>query len=146
MRRTSDAGTRMNITVETIVQAPIECVWAAWNDPAAIRQWNAATPEWHTLRASVDLREGGKFCWRMEAKDGSAGFDFEGRYTRIEAPRLIEYVMSDGRAVRVEFLASGDSITVRETFDAEDVHSAEQQRHGWQAILDNFARHVEARI
>ena len=81
----------------------------------------------------------------MEAKDGSAGFDFEGRYTRTEAPRLIEYVMSDGRAVRVEFIASADGVTVRERFDAEDTHSAEQQRRGWQAILDNFARHVEGR-
>ena len=135
----------VNITIKTIVKAPIERVWAAWNDPGAIEQWNAASPDWHTPRARVDLREGGSFSSRMEARDGSAGFDFEGTYTRIDPPHLIEYAMSDGRQVRVEFLASGDSVTVRETFDAEDVHSAEQQRQGWQAILDNFARHVEAR-
>ena len=93
----------------------------------------------------MDLREGGRFCARMEAKDGSAGFDFEGTYTRIAPQRLIEYVMSDGRAVRVEFIDGADGVTVRERFDAEDAHSAGQQRQGWQAILDNFARHVEAR-
>jgi uncharacterized protein YndB with AHSA1/START domain len=133
------------ITIETTVRAPLDRVWAAWNDPRAIEQWNAATPEWHTPRASVDLREGGRFCARMEAKDGSAGFDFEGTYTRIAPQRLIEYVMSDGRAVRVEFIDGADGVTVRERFDAEDAHSAGQQRQGWQAILDNFARHVEAR-
>ena len=135
----------MNISIETTVHAPIERVWAAWNDPRAIEQWNAASPDWHTPRASVDLREGGTFSSRMQARDGSAGFDFEGTYTRVEPQRLIEYVMSDGRKVRVEFIPTGRAVTVRETFDAEDTHTAEQQRQGWQAILDNFARHVEGR-
>ncbi len=135
----------MQIRIETTVKAPIERVWAAWSDPRAIEQWNAASPDWHTPHASVDLREGGSFCARMQARDGSAGFDFEGSYTRIEPQRLIEYVMSDGRQVRVEFIAVGEAVTVRETFDVEDQHSAEQQRQGWQAILDNFARHVEGR-
>ena len=134
----------MNITIETTVNAPIDRVWAAWNDPRAIEQWNAASPDWHTPRASVDLREGGRFSSRMEARDGSMGFDFEGTYTRVEPPRLIEYVMADGRKVRVEFIAADDVVTVREHFDAEDTHSADQQRQGWQAILDNFARHVES--
>lgn len=135
----------MHITIETTVNAPIDRVWAAWNNPRAIEQWNAATPEWHTPRASVDLREGGQFCSRMEAKDGSAGFDFEGTYTRIEPQRLIEYTLGDERTVRVEFVPGAGGVTVRETFDAEDAHSAEQQRQGWQAILDNFKQHVEAR-
>jgi len=135
----------MNITIETTVNAPIERVWAAWTDPRAIEQWNAASPDWHTPRASVDLREGGRFCSRMEARDGSAGFDFEGTYTRIEPQRLIEYMIGDGRKVRVEFVPAGGTVTVRETFDAETTHTAEQQRQGWQAILDNFARHVEGR-
>ena len=136
----------MKISIETLVDAPIDRVWTAWNDPRAIEQWNAASPDWHTPRASVNLREGGKFCARMEARDGSAGFDFEGSYTRIEPQRLIEYEMSDGRKVRVEFIpAAASGVTVRETFDAEDVYGAEQQRQGWQAILDNFARHVEGR-
>ena len=133
----------MNITIETTVNAPIDRVWAAWNDPRAIEQWNAASPDWHTPRASVDLREGGQFSSRMEAKDGSMGFDFAGTYTRMEPQRLIEYAMGDTRTVRVEFIPAGDAVTVRETFDAEDTHSAAQQRQGWQAILDNFARHVE---
>ena len=135
----------MNITIETTVNAPIDRVWSAWNDPRAIEQWNAASPDWHTPRARVDLREGGSFCSRMEARDGSAGFDFEGTYTRIEPLRLIEYVIGDGRKVRVEFVSKGGTVTVRETFDAENIHSAEQQRQGWQAILDNFARHIEGR-
>ena len=134
----------MNITIETTVNAPIDRVWSAWNDPRAIEQWNAASPDWHTPRARVDLREGGSFSSRMEAKDGSAGFDFEGTYTRIEPQRLIEYKMGDRRKVRIEFIPSGHRVTVRETFDAEDTHTAKQQRQGWQAILDNFARHVES--
>ena len=134
----------MPITIETTVRAPLDRVWAAWNDPHAIEQWNAATPEWHTPRASVDLREGGKFCSRMQARDGSAGFDFEGTYTRIEPQRLIEYKMGDRRKVRIEFIPSGHRVTVRETFNAEDTHTAKQQRQGWQAILDNFARHVKS--
>lgn len=134
----------MNITIETTVNAPVERVWAAWNDPQAIEQWNAASPDWHTPRARVDLREGGSFNSRMEAKDGSAGFDFEGTYTRIEPQRLIEYMMGDRRKVRIEFIPSGNRVTVRETCDAEDTHTAEQQRQGWQAILDSFARHVES--
>ncbi len=135
----------MNITIETTVQAPIDRVWSAWNDPRAIEQWNAASPDWHTPSASVDLREGGKFRARMEARDGSAGFDFEGIYTRVEPQRLIEYGMSDGRNVRIEFMPAGQAVTVRETFDAEKTNSLEQQREGWQAILDSFARYVEMR-
>ena len=133
----------MRITIEATVHAPPNRVWAAWNDPRAIEQWNAATPDWHTPLASVGLREGGRFCSRMEAKAGSAGFDFEGTYTKIEAEQLIEYAMSDGRKVHVEFIPAANSVTVRETFDVEDMHSAEQQRQGWQAILDNFTRYVE---
>ncbi|MGB3068802.1 MAG: SRPBCC family protein [Ottowia sp.] len=135
----------MEITIEATVKAPIERVWAAWNDPRAIEQWNAASPDWHTPRASVDLREGGKFTARMEARDGSMGFDFEGIYTRIETNRLIEYTMEDGRKVRIEFAAAGDTVTVRETFDAESTYTPEQQREGWQAILDSFTRYVEER-
>ncbi len=135
----------MEITIETLVKAPVAQVWAAWNDPRAIEQWNAASPDWHTPRASVDLREGGRFSARMEARDGSEGFDFEGVYTRVEPQRLIEYTMGDQRTVRVEFLASAEGTTVRETFEAENTYPPEQQREGWQAILDSFARYVEAR-
>lgn len=132
----------MKIRVETTVAAPIERVWAAWTTPEDITQWNAASDDWHTPRASVDLRVGGTFSSRMEARDGSAGFDFTGTYTKIEPQRLIECEFG-GRTLRVEFIPGPDGVTVRETFDAEDIHSEEEQRAGWQAILDNFARHVE---
>jgi uncharacterized protein YndB with AHSA1/START domain len=134
----------MQITVERFVRSTPEAVWAAWNTPADIQRWNAASPDWHTPRSTVDLREGGTFCSRMEAKDGSAGFDFEGTYTRVADQRLIEYAMPDGRKVLVEFTPQPGGVLVRETFDAENTHDVEMQRAGWQAILDNFARHVEA--
>lgn len=136
----------MDITVETRVKAPVAQAWAAWNDPRAIEQWNAASPDWHTPRASVDLREGGRLTARMEARDGSEGFDFVATYTRIEPGRLVEYTMDDGRRVRVEFHPSGSDTTVRETFEAENVYPPEMQREGWQAILDHFARYVEGRV
>ena len=135
----------MKITVETLVKAGLNQVWDAWNNPADIKQWNAAQDDWHTTRSTVDLREGGKFLARMEAKDGSEGFDFEGTYTRVAPQRLIEYTLGDGRKVRVEFTPLANGIKVRESFDAEESNSAEQQRQGWQAILDNFARYVEHR-
>ena len=135
----------MRITVEKRIKASLDKVWAAWNSPEDIKQWNAASGDWHTPRSSVDLREGGRFSARMEAKDGSEGFDFEGTYTRIEPRRLIEYRMEDGRAVKVEFSQSRDEVLVRETFDAESENDEEVQRQGWQAILDNFARHVESK-
>jgi uncharacterized protein YndB with AHSA1/START domain len=134
----------MKITVETVVKAPVNRVWDAWNSPAEIQQWNAAQDDWHTTRSTVDLREGGKFLSRMEAKDGSAGFDFEGTYTRVVPQRTIEYRMSDGRQVKTDFVESADGVAIRSTFDAETENPPEMQRQGWQAILDNFRRHVEA--
>ncbi len=131
----------MKITVETHIAAPIDLVWRAWTTPADIVQWNAASDDWHTTTASVDLREGGTFSSRMEAKDGSMGFDFAGTYTRVVEHSLIACLLGD-RELLVEFLPDADGVTVRETFDAEETHSEEQQRAGWQAILDNFARHV----
>lgn len=135
----------MKITVETLVKSDLDTVWAAWNNPEDIKQWNAASDDWHTTNSTVDLREGGKFSSRMEAKDGSFGFDFEGTYTRVEPQKLIEYRMSDDREVSVEFTESPDGVLVRETFDAETQNDPEMQRTGWQAILDNFARHLEAK-
>lgn len=135
----------MKITVETLVKADLKVVWAAWNNPDDIKQWNAASDDWHTTSSAVDLREGGTFSARMEAKDGSVGFDFAGTYTRVEALKLIAYRMSDDREVTIEFTESADGVLVRETFDAETHFSPEQQRQGWQAILDNFAKHVEAK-
>ena len=132
------------IRVETEVRATLDAVWLAWNTPADIERWNSASPDWHTPRAEVDLREGGRFSSRMEARDGSAGFDFTGTYTCVVPHARIEYAMEDGRKVAVAFIDNGDgTVTVREAFDPEGTHTREQQRAGWQAILDNFKRHVE---
>ena len=135
----------MKITVETVVNAELNRVWDAWNNPTDIKQWNSAQDDWHTTRSSVDLREGGEFLSRMEAKDGSEGFDFEGTYTRIVPRKAIEYRMSDGREVKVEFVERAEGVLVKETFDAETENPPELQRTGWQAILENFRRHVEAK-
>lgn len=132
----------MKVTVEASVDAPVEEVWRAWTTPKDIQQWNTASEDWHTTKASVDLRVGGGFSSRMEAKDGSVGFDFAGTYTRIVPLELIECSFGD-RVLLVEFLPEGKSTRVRETFDAEATNPVEQQREGWQAILNNFARHVE---
>ena len=135
----------MKITVETLVKADLKTVWAAWNNPADIKQWNAASDDWHTTQSTVDLREGGKFSARMQAKDGSVGFDFAGTYTRVVAQKVIEYSMEDGRDVKVDFTEGAAGVLVRETFDAESQNEPDLQRRGWQAILDNFATHVEAK-
>jgi uncharacterized protein YndB with AHSA1/START domain len=133
----------MKITVETTVDAPIEKVWRAYTAPDDIKQWNAASDDWHTTAAAVDLRVGGAFTSRMEAKDGSMGFDFAGTYTNIVKHKLIEYSFGD-RAAQVEFADSPKGVRVSVTFDSESTHSIEQQRDGWQAILNSFTRHVEA--
>jgi uncharacterized protein YndB with AHSA1/START domain len=134
---------KMKITVETKVHAPLEQVWSAWTTPEDIMEWNAASDDWHTTAASVDLRVGGAFSFRMEASDGSMGFDFAGTYTRIVPSELIECSFG-GRALLVEFLNGQEAVTVRETFDAEETHSEEQQRQGWQTILNRFAHYVKA--
>lgn len=132
----------MKITVETKIKAPVAQVWRAYTTPADIKQWNTASPDWHTTQSRVDLRVGGAFSSRMEAKDGSFGFDFAGSYTKLVTNALIEYSFGDRIGV-VEFLNAENEVTVRVTFDAESQHPIEQQRQGWQAILDNFAKHVE---
>ena len=135
----------MRITVSTIVAAPVREVWRAYTTPEDIKAWNAASADWHTTAASVDLRPGGKFSSRMEAKDGSFGFDFAGEYTRVEPFRLIEYTFGE-RTALVEFKDEAGQVSVVVSFDGEDTHSEEQQRTGWQAILDNFARHVAGKL
>lgn len=135
----------MKIVVSTVVQAPVEEVWRAYTTPEDIRVWNTASPDWHTTSASVDLRPGGRFSSRMEAKDGSFGFDFAGEYTNVVQHQLIEYTFGD-RVASVEFVEGAEGVTVRVTFDGEQTHSEEQQRTGWQAILENFAHHVKGRL
>jgi uncharacterized protein YndB with AHSA1/START domain len=131
------------ITVEAKIAAPIGKVWHAWSTPEDIKQWNAASDDWHTTKSTVELRVGGAFSSRMEAKDGSMGFDFAGTYTRIVEHQLIESSFG-GRVLVVEFLSEPDGVKVRETFDAESTFPVEQQRQGWQAILNNFKNYVEA--
>ena len=133
----------MEITIETFVKSDITSVWKAWNTPDDIKRWNAASDDWHTTASSIDLREGGQFKSRMEAKDGSMGFDFSGTYTRVVDNQLIEYDLDDGRSVKIEFRTEEGGVRVIETFEAEATNSPEMQRDGWQAILDNFRRFVE---
>lgn len=133
-----------SITVETTVNAPIEKVWNYWSAPEHIMQWNSASEDWHTPKAENDLRTGGSFSSRMEAKDGSFGFDFGGIYDEVIDHQLIAYTMGDGRGVRITFTDNGDSTHISETFDPEDENPREMQRAGWQAIMDNFKRYTES--
>jgi len=136
----------MKIEVEVLVKADPQVVWDSWNNPSDIKQWNAASDDWHTSSSTVDLRVGGRFLSRMEAKDGSAGFDFGGTFIKVEAPMLLMYRMNDGREVTVMFQETSGGVLVKEEFDAEMENNPELQRNGWQAILNNFARHVESKI
>lgn len=135
----------MKIVVSTLVSAPLHEVWHAYTSPEDIMAWNTASPDWHTTAASVDLRPGGKFSSRMEAKDGSFGFDFAGEYTRVVPYQVIEYAFGD-RVGLVEFAEAASGVIVTVTFDSESTHSEEQQRTGWQSILDSFSRHVKGKL
>lgn len=132
------------ITVETTVNAPIAKVWEYWTEPEHITQWNTASDDWHTPSATNDLREGGSFTARMEAKDGSFGFDFGGTYTKVTKHAQIDYTMGDSRKVSVTFEDQEGKTHITETFDPETQNSPEMQRQGWQAIMDNFKKHVES--
>ena len=134
---------KTSITVQTTVEAPVEKVWNSWTKPEHITKWNNASDDWHTPKASNDLRVGGKFSATMAARDGSASFDFEGVYSNVKNNQLIEYAMSDGRTVKVVFEGTGSKTQVTETFDAENENPIEMQRGGWQAILDNFKKYTE---
>jgi uncharacterized protein YndB with AHSA1/START domain len=132
------------ITVENTINAPVEKVWEFWTKPEHITKWNNASDDWHTPWVKADLREGGSFVARMEAKDGSMGFDFGGVYDVLRPNEYIEYTIGDGRKVKVNFSEQGNTTQVVENFEAEDTHSIEMQRGGWQAILDNFKKYTEA--
>ncbi|MFL9866292.1 SRPBCC family protein [Paraburkholderia fungorum] len=132
------------ITVESLVNAPIAKVWSAYTTPSDIKQWNTASDDWHTTQSTVDLRVGGIFSSRMEARDGSFGFDFEGTYTKVVPDELLEFSFGD-RTASVQFIPGAKGVTVRVVFDAEAENSIEQQQQGWQAILNNFAKFVQAR-
>ncbi|PYI51590.1 SRPBCC family protein [Paenibacillus flagellatus] len=131
------------ITVEAIVQSPVESVWTYWTDPKHIMKWNAASDEWHTPRAENDLRVGGAFVSRMEAKDGSFGFDFGGVYDEVSLNERIAYTMGDGRKVKIDFIRQDAATKIVESFDAEESNPIEMQQAGWQAILNNFKAYAE---
>jgi uncharacterized protein YndB with AHSA1/START domain len=135
---------KINITIEAAVKAPVAKVWELWNTPAHITKWNAASDDWHSPSSENDLRPGGKFSTRMEAKDGSFGFDFGGIYDEVIVNEKIAYTMGDGRKVTVIFEDQGGETHVTETFEAESEHPADFQRAGWQAILNNFKKYAEA--
>ena len=132
------------ITITTTVLAPAEKVWERWTVPEHIIKWNNASDDWHTTHAENDLRIGGKFLSRMEAKDGSLGFDFIGIYDLVKENKLLEYTLGDGRKVIIVFTGISNTTNIVETFEAESENSIEMQRSGWQAILENFKKYAEA--
>lgn len=134
---------KQSITVQTTVKAPIDKVWKYWTLPEHIIHWNYAGDSWHTPFANNDLKVGGKFLSRMEAKDRSEGFDFEGVYDTVKTNEVIEYTLADTRKVRIDFTADGDETKIVETFEAEDENPIELQKDGWQAILYNFKKYTE---
>jgi uncharacterized protein YndB with AHSA1/START domain len=136
---------KTRITVETEVNAPVEKAWKIFTSPNDVIHWNNASEDWHNPKAENDLRPGGSFVYRMEAKDGSFGFDFGGTYDDVKENELITYTIGDGRKVQVTFSGNGGQTKVVETFEAEETHSIDLQRTGWQAILDNFKRYAESK-
>ncbi|MBN9382986.1 MAG: SRPBCC family protein [Chitinophagaceae bacterium] len=138
-----ETATKTKITIEATVKAPVEKVWKIWTSPADIVKWSTPSPDWHTPRAEHDLQAGGKFNYRMEAKDGSFGFDFGGVFDVIKENELIEYTIGDGRKVVINFNSNGKETHIVQTFEAESQNPIEMQRAGWQAILDSFKNYTE---
>lgn len=136
---------KTKVTVEAVVNAPVEIVWDLWTEPRHIVHWNFASIDWHTTFAENDLKVGGRFLSRMESKDGREGFDFSGEYNNIELYKHIEYILGDGRRVRVTFDIKGTGTRITEIFEAEGNNSIERQQEGWQAILDNFKLYAESK-
>lgn len=138
-----ETGIPTKVTVQAVIQAPVEKVWTYWTEPEHITKWNQASDDWHAPKAENDLRVGGKFLTRMEAKDGSMGFDFGGIYDVVRMHEEISYTLGDGRKVMINFIDRGDETKVIQTFDAESSHPVEFQQAGWQAILNNFKTYTE---
>lgn len=131
------------INIKTVINAAVEKVWELYTETEHIKQWNNASADWHTPRAENDLKPAGKFNYRMEAKDGSFGFDFWGIYDKIKTNELIEYTLGDGRKVIITFTEIKNETQIEIEFEAESTHAVELQRNGWQAILDNFKKYAE---
>lgn len=135
---------KTQIKIEAIISAKIDKVWEYWNSPKHITGWNSASPDWHCPNAENDLKVGGKLKSRMEARDGSFGFDFEGTYTKVIPKQMISYVLADGRQVTTQFESSGPSTQITTVFDAETQNPVEMQKVGWQAILNSFKSYTES--
>lgn len=135
---------KTSITVESTVKAPVGKVWEYWTKPDHVKHWNFASDDWHSPDGWNDLRVGGKFSYRMEARDGSMGFDFGGTYDEVKIHERIAFTMGDGRKVKILFSGTGNSTRVAETFEAESQNPIEMQKNGWQAILDNFKKYTES--
>jgi len=133
------------ITVQTTVNAPADKVWTLFNEPEHITKWAAASDDWHTTKSENDLRKGGKFTSRMEAKDGSFGFDFGGVYDEVRENEYVEYTLGDGRKVTIDFKSDGNGTTIVQTFEPEAENPREMQQGGWQAIFDNFKKYAESK-
>ncbi|URZ05052.1 SRPBCC family protein [Clostridium felsineum] len=138
-----DKDNSEKITIETVVNAPVKKTWEYWTKPDHIKKWNTASDDWHTTICQNDLKVGGKFISRMEAKNGSIGFDFGGIYDEVKLHESIKYTLGDGRKVEIKFNPKGDETEILESFDAEKSNPIEHQRSGWQAILNNFKKYVE---
>jgi len=135
---------QQKIKIQAEINAPVEKVWKMWNSPEDIMNWNSADPSWHCPSSHNDLREGGTFTNRMEARDGSFGFDFSGTYDKVDPNREITYTMSDGRTASTIFDMQNDKTLVTTSFDPETENDPEFQKQGWQAILDNFVKYAES--
>lgn len=140
-----ETTTKTLITIEATVKASAEKVWKLWTTPSDIIQWNSPSPEWHTPKAEHDLKAGGKFLFRMEARDGSMGFDFGGVYDVVNPNEYLEYTIGDGRKVKINFNSKSSETHIVQTFEAETQNSIDMQRGGWQAILNNFKKYAESK-
>lgn len=135
------------IKIESTIGCNVNEAWQSWTSPEHIKQWNSASADWHTTKVEIDLIEGGKFTYRMEAKDGSTGFDFEGMFTEVKENEFLSYDVADGRSVTVEFTKEGENKThLKQIFEAENENAVEVQRAGWQSILDNFKKYTESKF
>ena len=133
------------ITVEAIIEAPIEVVWNLWTNPEHVKHWNFASPDWHCPRAKSDFHDGGEFHYIMAAKDGSVEFDFCGTFTKILDLSFIEIFLEDGRELNIQFETEGNATKIIETFEPEEVNSLELQKQGWLAILNQFKFYAEGK-
>lgn len=136
---------KLNIKIDTLVHAPLDYVWETWNTPSHIIHWIHASDDWHSPKADSNFVEGGRFVYRMEAKDNSFGFDFSGTFVEIVDKKRIGTRLDDDRIVQTEFIQENDGVRIIETFEAEDENSVEMQKEGWYAILNNYKLYTESK-